>query len=155
MKEGKLKHLELVQGVINRLANNSFLVKGWSITITLGAFGLFLDKNNIFILIALFVVVVLFWFIDSYYLRQEKLFRELYEASAGTTRDNLSMDIANFQDKVSSTGRLMFSYPNCLLYLTIVSLVIAQLIYKIELNNSIDWSWIANMLMPRIVVLWF
>ena len=29
----KLKHLEFIQGVINRLATNSFLMKGWSVVL--------------------------------------------------------------------------------------------------------------------------
>jgi hypothetical protein len=29
----KIKHLEMIQAVISRLANNSFLLKGWSITL--------------------------------------------------------------------------------------------------------------------------
>ena len=29
--ERKLKHLEMIQGVINRLAANSFMLKGWSV----------------------------------------------------------------------------------------------------------------------------
>ena len=33
MEEKKLKHLELTQGVLNRLANNSALLKGWSVTL--------------------------------------------------------------------------------------------------------------------------
>ena len=36
--ENKLKHLEFIQNVINRMANTSFLLKGWSITIIAGLF---------------------------------------------------------------------------------------------------------------------
>ena len=32
-KEQVIKHLEIIQGVVNRLASNSFLIKGWSMTI--------------------------------------------------------------------------------------------------------------------------
>ena len=31
--EQKLKHLEFIQGVINRLATNSFQMKGWSVVL--------------------------------------------------------------------------------------------------------------------------
>ena len=31
--ENKQKHLELIQGVINRLSSNSFLLKGWSVVL--------------------------------------------------------------------------------------------------------------------------
>ena len=36
--EKKLKHLELVQGVISRMANNSFMLKGWAVTLVAGIF---------------------------------------------------------------------------------------------------------------------
>lgn len=36
--ERRLKHLEFVQAVINRMANTSFMLKGWSITIIAGLF---------------------------------------------------------------------------------------------------------------------
>ena len=38
--EKKLKHLEMVQGVINRMANNSFMLKGWAVTLVAGIFAL-------------------------------------------------------------------------------------------------------------------
>lgn len=31
--DNKLKHLELIQGVINRMASNSFKLKGWAVTL--------------------------------------------------------------------------------------------------------------------------
>jgi len=31
--EAKLKHLEMIQDVIKRMASNSFLLKGWSLTL--------------------------------------------------------------------------------------------------------------------------
>ena len=34
----KLKHLEMVQGVINRMASNSFMLKGWAVTLVAGIF---------------------------------------------------------------------------------------------------------------------
>ena len=37
LDEVVVKHLELIQAVITRLANNSFLMKGWALTVT-GAF---------------------------------------------------------------------------------------------------------------------
>ena len=34
--ESKLKHLEMIQAVINRMASNSFVFKGWSVSIIAG-----------------------------------------------------------------------------------------------------------------------
>lgn len=38
--ENKLKHLEMIQGIINRMASNSFALKGWSVTLVAGIFAL-------------------------------------------------------------------------------------------------------------------
>jgi len=38
--EAKLKHLELIQGVINRLAGESARLKNWSVTLVAGLFAL-------------------------------------------------------------------------------------------------------------------
>lgn len=80
--EAKLKHLEFIQTTINRMANNSFLLKGWAITVVGGllAFG-FKDLDCRYIFVSLFVLFF-FWILDGYYLHQEKLFRELYERTA-------------------------------------------------------------------------
>ena len=36
--ENKLKHLQMIQGIINRMASNSFALKGWSVTLVAGIF---------------------------------------------------------------------------------------------------------------------
>lgn len=38
--ENKLKYLELIQSVINRMASNSFMLKGWAVTLVTGIFAL-------------------------------------------------------------------------------------------------------------------
>ena len=80
--EAKTKHLEFIQTTINRMANNSFLLKGWAITVVGGllAFG-FKDLDCRYIFISL-AVLFFFWILDGYYLHQEKLFRELYERTS-------------------------------------------------------------------------
>ncbi|WP_170236788.1 hypothetical protein [Streptococcus hyovaginalis] len=78
MNEIKAKHIDLAQSIITRMAQNSFVIKGWMVTIVVGLF-VFLQndnyKNNF--LIYLFPIIG-FWFLDSYYLWQERLYRKLY-----------------------------------------------------------------------------
>lgn len=74
------KHVELVQGVINRMASNSFLLKGWSVTLVTGLFAL-AASGGIWAYSALGLLPSLsFWWLDAYYLRQERLFRKLHDA---------------------------------------------------------------------------
>lgn len=74
----KIKHLELIQGVINRMANNSFMLKGWAVTLVAGIFALSSkDADKLYFLVA-YVPIVVFWGLDSYYLLQERLYRSFY-----------------------------------------------------------------------------
>ena len=75
----KIKHLELISNVIARMANNSFVLKGWSVTLMVALFAL--SKTNInykITLIALFLIFM-FWILDAYFLSQEQLFRAIYD----------------------------------------------------------------------------
>lgn len=76
--ENKIKHLEMIQGVINRMASNSFKLKGWAVTLAAGIFALASkDADKRYFLVA-YVPVIVFWVLDSYYLLQERLYRDLY-----------------------------------------------------------------------------
>ena len=78
--ELNVKHLEMIQAVVSRLAGNSFSIKGWSITLVSALFALAAkDANKTYAFLAL-LPALCFWGLDAYYLRQERLFRKLYEA---------------------------------------------------------------------------
>jgi len=78
-KEFLIKEVEIVQSIISRMASNSFLVKGWAITLIVGI--LLVDKIDGVdgrISVA-FIPLILFWLLDSYFLWQERLYRKLYD----------------------------------------------------------------------------
>ncbi|MET8150274.1 hypothetical protein ACIBSW_13290 [Actinoplanes sp. NPDC049668] len=74
----RVKHLELVQGVVTRQSTNSFLVKGWAITITTALLAFQANKPGLRIAAVAFLPALAFWLLDSYFLQQERLFRHLY-----------------------------------------------------------------------------
>jgi len=77
--ENKRKHLEIIQGVINRLAGNSFYIKGWTITLLTAVLALSIDRANPdYIFINLFVIIA-FWILDSFFLSRERCYRDLYD----------------------------------------------------------------------------
>ena len=95
--EEKIKHLEFIQGVINRMAGNSFLLKGWSLTLVSALIALGTkDTRPEFVILALLPAVA-FWILDGYFLRQERLFRKLYDKIRLQNGDaNFSMDTQEF-----------------------------------------------------------
>lgn len=89
MKEDVIRHLEIIQTIIARLANNSFLLKGWTVTVAAGLLALAAKEWNVnFALLALFPAIA-FWGLDAYYLRQERLYRRLYDRIRNATDDEL------------------------------------------------------------------
>jgi hypothetical protein len=77
----QIKHLELIQAVVSRLGNNGFLIKGWSVTIAGAflAFGVNSDKWQL--AAAGLAPTLLFWILDASFLRNERLFRHLFDAA--------------------------------------------------------------------------
>lgn len=139
MKDEKVKHLEFIQGVINRLANNSFLIKGWVITLTIAGLGFYFSQEKSAILFILLFVSLSFWFMDSYYLRQERLFRRLYsDVVNDKIKQTFSMDISKYQGNISSVLTTMFSYPNLLLYIAIIVLILLEINLSTDIKLSVQ-----------------
>lgn len=104
--EAKIKHLEFIQATINRMAGNSFLLKGWAVTLVGALFALtFKEVDPLYLLISL-IVLVLFWRLDSYYLSQERLFIKLYEHVSMSASDStdFSMSTKSFEKDVTVGG---------------------------------------------------
>ena len=77
--EAKLKHLEFIQGVVNRLAADSFRMKGWSVALAAVLFVLLARGENPRFTPVAWVPVPILWGLDGYFLWQGRLFRALYD----------------------------------------------------------------------------
>ncbi len=116
-KEILHKEIDLIQGVINRMANNSFMLKGWLISLI--AVVLALSKDSLFSCNAIFVCsilcfpILIFWYLDAFFLHKEKCYRALYEwviKNRISTNENIySLDFRPYQKQVKSQFRIMFS----------------------------------------------
>jgi hypothetical protein len=75
----QIKHLEFIQAAISRFSTSSFLIKGWTLTIAAAIFAVLANQLNVAIEVSGLVPVLAFWFLDGYFLWQERLFRCLYD----------------------------------------------------------------------------
>ena len=74
------KEIDLIQACIARMANNSFLLKGWFITIYAVVLALLPEKINIiYICVAMFILTLSFWYLDGFFMRTEKIYRKIYD----------------------------------------------------------------------------
>lgn len=110
------KHLEFTQGIINRMGQNSFLIKGWTVTLVSALFALAAkDTDHRFVIIAYFPTAI-FWFLDSYYLYQERLFRKVYDHVRKQTVADYSLSTKDFDKGFSDWASAALSKTIILFY---------------------------------------
>jgi len=129
--ENKIKHLEMIQGVINRMAGNSFLLKGWSVVLVSALFVLSAKETNIFFIYLAFFPALSFWELDGYFLWQERLYRKLYDKVRKTSESEIdfSMDTSIVSKEVKPWIYVTFSKTLHIFHGTILgSIVIVMLI---------------------------
>ncbi|MBK7844140.1 MAG: hypothetical protein IPJ71_10665 [Bdellovibrionales bacterium] len=122
----KIKHLEMIQVVVNRMAGNSFLIKGWAVTLVSAIFALAASGSKFeFILICYFALPI-FWMLDSYYLHQERAYRGLYE-SVRTKKESevdFSMGASAFESGQNSWASSLFSKTLLIFYGGTIAIVV-------------------------------
>lgn len=128
--DDRVKHLEMIQAVISRMAGNAFALKGWSVTVTAALLGVAAKGSNPgFAIVALYAALA-FWGLDAYYLRQERRFRALYDAvRIDTTVKAFTMDPRDFDGAVESWFRTLGSGVVAGLHVPILAAVIGVLLY--------------------------
>ncbi len=100
--EKKLKHLEFIQNVISRMNSNSFMIKGWAVTLVAALFALSdktADTEHHLYLIA-FIPVPVFWLLDGFFIATERRFRNLYRQISETSEINIDFNMNPYFDIV-------------------------------------------------------
>jgi len=128
------KHLELIQGVINRMAGNSFHLKGWSVVLVSALFALAGSDKNVYFVYLAFLPAIAFWVLDGYFLRQERMYRKLYDAvrAEKTPDSDFSMHAYEYRDKVASWPATCFSVTLLIFHgVVLAAIVIAMLFLRV------------------------
>ena len=124
--ETKLKYLEFIQAAIARMSQNSFKLKGWTITLVsalsaLGASG----QDHRFVIVS-YVAIPTFWILDGFFVATERRFREIYSVAVAdeSTNPTFAMDPTVYSDvhpwsKGIFSKTLLVFYP-VLILLTLV-----------------------------------
>ncbi len=133
--EKVIKHLELIQVVINRMGLNSFLLKGGSIVFVITSqvtyvslFFFALKKDSVvpeeafYVLILnagmLIVLILGFWILDGFFLRKERLFQYHYDAIRKQDDTDFNMNVRIHKTMPKCSWRsVVFSATTLIFYL--------------------------------------
>ena len=135
--EAYLQALEQIQNIIERQANNSFKIKGWTVTLVVGVI---VFRTGDYETLLGYIPLFSFWYLDSYYLKQERKFRMLYNCVRTNQYKEdsivLNMNPSAFTDKTESKRELMFSDTERWFYGMIGVLLLAIFLLSICTSGS-------------------
>ena len=110
--DNKIKHLELIEDIVSRMASNSFMLKGWAVTLVAGIFALATkDADKLYFIVA-YIPIIIFWGLDAYYLRQERLYRSLYDRVRLINEENIDFSLKLSKEEFNKEKN---NYSCCLL----------------------------------------
>ncbi len=130
------KHLELIQGVINRMAGNSFQLKGWSVVLVSALFALAAKDMRVHFVFVAYFPAVAFWVLDGYFLQQEKMYRRLYDEVRQAKGDpDFSLDASEYGKKVDSWATVCLSKTLLIFHGMVLGVVVAATVLVFTLAS--------------------
>jgi hypothetical protein len=129
--ENKTKHLEMIQAIINRMAQCSFSLKGWAVTLVVALLALSTAATEkIAVIIICFIPLGVFWILDAYYLWQERMFRALYDRVRvlGEADIDFSMNTSPFRGGRNTWRSVVLSSTIATFYVSLLVVMIAVIV---------------------------
>jgi hypothetical protein len=133
MTEDQRKYFELLQGIVSRLAGNSFSIKGWAVGLVAVLGGFAAKDSDPRFVFALWLPALCFWGLDAYYLRQERLFRALFNdaIAPASTVAVFSMNIKPYEAQIPGVLKVAFSRTILWLHMPILLFVLTLSSYSV------------------------
>ena len=134
--EKKLKHLEMLQAVARRMAVNSFLLKGWNVVLVSAIIALSAGESKSQLVYLAYLPTIVFWLLDGYVLRQERLFHRLYDKVRvmGEEEIDFAMNTSPVETEVTSWINVTLSITLLLFHgailLTITAIWLVPMVFK-------------------------
>lgn len=127
----------MIQGIISRMASNSFLLKGWSVTLISALFALAANDANQFFLYLAYFPCVAFWSLDGYFVWQEKIYRKLYEEVSAKDSGIIDFDMnaTKFEEDVDSWFSVCFSTTLLLFHGVIFGVIVLTMFITISTGS--------------------
>ncbi len=129
LTDDQRKHLDFIQAVIARLASTSTASKGFALTVASATFGFAATKAVPGVAGIGLLVVASLAVLDAYYLREERLFRRLYDQARHGLVDVYSMNKDAYASK-SDRKQVICSWSVAGFYGPLLLVGLGTLIYS-------------------------
>ena len=135
--ERKGKHLEFIQGTVNRLSTNSFLLKGGSVVLVSALFALASADLNLYFICLAYFPAIAFRILDGYFLWQERLFRRLYDRVRSLEEADIdySMDTSPYVADMTSWAGVCWSKTLVIIHGAVLATVVVVTLLVLNLAS--------------------
>jgi len=116
----------MIQNIVSRLSQNSYLLKGWSVLLISAMFALAANDTEILFIYLAYFPAICFWVLDGYFLHQERMYRKLYDKVSLLSDQDIdySMNIEFARSQVVSWERVCVSKTVLLFHGVIIGAII-------------------------------
>ncbi|MCP2027180.1 hypothetical protein L1276_002337 [Flavobacterium sp. HSC-32F16] len=117
------------------MSTNSFIIKGWVITLLSAIFVLAEKETNQNYIYLMFIIIPVFWYLNAYFLLLERKFRSLYNDVRMKREDEIdfSMDISNYK---SGRNKIKNCFAASSIWPIYIFLLVIAIIVKLEFSSS-------------------
>jgi len=133
-EEKKLKHLDFLQLIITRMNVNSFLLKGWSVTLVSALFAFAAKDTNIKYVLITYISTPLFWILDGYYLSLERQYRDLYNVVKDKIEADIDFDLNASPYKKNKNNSWLESIFSTTLTIFYGTLILVTVVVMLAIN---------------------
>lgn len=112
--EKKMRHLEMIETIIERMGNNSFQLKGWAVTLVAIVGALAAQGSDKRFFLVAFIPLVAFWFLDAYYLQMERKYKILYKNVAVKDEEQIDFNMDTKSIECSDYDKIRIKFRYCL-----------------------------------------
>lgn len=127
----KVEHLKMIQSIIDRMGNNSFMLKGWGIGVMIAIFAFAGKGKEAECVIFTIIPLIIFWLLDSYYLFLERKYRDLYNEVRNKDENEINFDMNPNEVKIKlsdvnkkSYFSAIFSKTTMMFYITCIGVTL-------------------------------
>jgi hypothetical protein len=95
-----VEHLKMIQPIIIRMSSVMLSIKAFALTTFSFLVGLSIKDKISEILFIVFPLILIFLVLDTFYLWQEKLYRDLYDDIRTSTKTDFNMDVKKYKKAI-------------------------------------------------------
>ena len=121
VNESRIRYLEAIQRVIDRLSNTSFILKGWAVSLVAGLMALAASGTNQGYVLIAYIPTVVFWLLDAYFLMMERQYRDLFKENADLSQKLEFFSIERQKGDIDLYTRSFFSITMLLTYIPLIA----------------------------------